>query len=598
MSIPAGYAMLTYLRVRNLAVIRDVEIEFGPGLNALTGETGAGKSILVDAVGMLLGDRADGLQVRHGEEKAIVEGQFLAGSAASELLREEGLAGEDGEFVVRRELATAVANRVFINDNLSTLGTLRRLMSCQVALHGQSRHLVLATPQAQGRFLDSSALPGVLREDLARAWHDLAAAAADREAHQERVALGARQVDLLRFQIGEIEAVAPRAGEDDELRRQERQLSTCQERASLVDSLVRELMEDDDAVVARLSGISRRLAVLVDLDPDLQALNDRLAGAILEIDEVAREVRQAAPGEPAEPGRLEEVQARLLALQELCRKYGGTLAEVLATAESLRADLSSLEDSEETATALRAVEVEAARQFNSRAVDARRKRRAAARQLEREVTKELKALDLSGARLEIDIAGTPPVGEPAPEIVRAAGGPSGYDRVQFRFTAHAGEPARDLARVASGGELSRLMLALTLVSGERAHESGPRTFIFDEVDAGVGGDTARAVGDRLRQAASHHQVVCVTHLPQVAALAACHLQVSKRIHQGHPRTGVKILTEGERVAELARMLGGGSSGDTARRHARALLAAARGSGTTSGRSRATRQGAKGPVPWV
>jgi DNA repair protein RecN (Recombination protein N) len=590
--------MLTYLRVRNLAVIRDVEIEFGPGLNALTGETGAGKSILVDAVGMLLGDRADAQQIRHGQDKAIVEGQFRAGSAASALLREEGLAGEDGELVVRRELATAVPNRVFINGNLSTLSTLRRLMSFQVALHGQSRHLVLATSPAQRRFLDSAALPRALREDLARAWQDLVAAAADREAHQERVALGAREMDLLRFQIGEIEAVAPRAGEDDELHRQERLLSTCQERAGLVDSLVRELMEDDDAVAARLSRIGRRLAALVDLDPDLQALNQRLAGAILEIDEVAREVRGAAPGEPEEPGRLEEVQARLLALQDLCRKYGGTLAEVLATAGNLRADLLSLEDSEETAAALRAAEVEAARHFHIKALDARKERRATARQLERGVTKELQALDLSGARLEIDIAGTPPGGEPTPETVRAAGGPGGYDRVHFRFTAHAGEPARELARVASGGELSRLMLALTLVAEGRASDSGPRTFIFDEVDAGVGGDTAWAVGDRLRQVASHHQVVCVTHLPQIAALAAWHLQVSKRIHQGHPGTGVKILAEGERVAELARMLGGGNSPDTARRHARALLAAAQGQGTTSALSPAIRQRAKGPAPWV
>lgn len=598
MSTPAGYAMLTYLRVRNLAVIRDVEIEFGPGFNALTGETGAGKSILVDAVGMLLGDRAQDLQIRHGQEKATVEGQFLPGPAASEFLREEGLEGEDGELVVRRELASLVANRVFINGKLSTLDTLRRLMSCQVALHGQSRHLVLATPLAQRRFLDDAALPRALREDLARTWDALVVAATARETHQEHMALGVRQVALLRFQIGEIEAVAPRAGEDDDLRRQERQLSTFRERVGLVDSLVRELMEDDDAVVARLSGIGRRLAELVNLDPNLLSLNERLTGAILEIDDIAREVREAAPGEPAEPGRLEEVQARLLALQELCRKYGGSLAEVLATAADLRAELSSLEDSEETTAALRTAEVEAARQFNARALGARRKRRTAAQQLEREVTRELQALDLSGARLEIEISGTPPGDDPTPEAVRAAGGSSGYDRVQFRFTAHAGEPARDLVRVASGGELSRLMLALTLVTGERDSESGPRTFIFDEVDAGVGGDTARAVGDRLRQAASRRQVVCVTHLPQVAALAACHLQVSKRMHQGRPCTGVRILAEGERVIELARMLGGGSSPDTARRHARALLAAARGPGSTPGRSRASRQGVKGPAPWV
>jgi DNA repair protein RecN (Recombination protein N) len=581
-------AMLSYLRVRNLAVLRDVEIEFGPGLNALTGETGAGKSILVDAVGLLMGQRADGQSIRHGEERCVVEGQFLAGDRVQSLLQEEGLAGEDGECVVRREVLLSAPNRVFINGHLGTLGQLRRLAAAQLTLHGQSRHLVLATAEAQRRFLDQVALPTTLQMELATSWQQLTEARQESAAHEQRMAEGARQLDILRFQLGEIEAVAPQPAEDDALRREERLLATCQERESLVQGLLQDLVDDDGATVPALARCLRRLESLASLDPSVQPLVERLSGASLEIEELAAEIRTAMPGEEMDPGRLESIQIRLQALQGLCRKYGGTLEQVTETADGLRKGIAEMTDGEETARRLHTRAVACATEFHEVALKVSRRRRSAARSLSRKVSAEIQTLNLAGARLQIQVESSPPAAGSDPDTVVLAGGRHGYDRVLFAFTAHPGDPLRDLAKVASGGELSRLMLALTLAMEESATGQAPRTFIFDEVDSGVGGDTAGAVGERLRRAAASNQVICVTHLPQVAALAAHHLVVTKTISKGRGGSCIAPLPHGERVGELARMLGGGVAAETARRHARGLLLAAAGEkdgGTAARRSK-------------
>lgn len=580
--------MLSYLRVRNLAVLRDVEIEFGPGLNALTGETGAGKSILVDAVGLLMGQRADAQSIRHGEERCVVEGQFLGGDQVQGLLQEEGLAGEDGECVVRREVLLSAPNRVFINGHLGTLGTLRRLAAAQLTLHGQSRHLVLATPEAQRRFLDQVALTGTRQAELDTAWQQLTEARRESVAHQERMAEGARHLDILRFQLEEIEAVAPRPGENDALRQEEKLLATCQERAGLIQGLLDDLVDEDAAAIPALARILRRLETLTALDPTLQPLVERLSGASLEIEELAVEIRTARPAEEMDRSRLESIQTRLQALQALCRKYGGTLEQVMETADGLRTSIGEMTDGEETARRLQDREVACAAAFHELALKASRLRSSAARSLGRKVTAEIQGLNLAGARLQIQVESTAPSSGQDPAEVAGAGGRSGYDRVVFAFTAHPGEPLRDLTKVASGGELSRLMLGLTLAMEESETRETARTFIFDEVDSGVGGDTAAAVGERLQRAAVGNQVICVTHLPQVAALAANHLVVTKTISKGRAGSRIAPLPHGERVDELARMLGGGMAAESARRHARGLLAAAtglQGGGRAASRSR-------------
>jgi DNA repair protein RecN (Recombination protein N) len=568
--------MLTYLRVRNLAVLRDVTVELGPGLNVLTGETGAGKSILVDAVGLLMGDRADAGLVRSGAERGEIEGQFEPGPGARAVLAAAGLDGGEGELVVRREIATAGGNRVFINGRLATLSLLRDLAAAQLALHGQNRHLTLAEAESQRRFLDGLALNAGALKELGEAWRELGAATRARAEHQERLADAARRLDTLRHQVREIEALAPRPGEDTGLRLEERRLATAADRAEISARVVGRLLDEDDAVVAILSRCAADLERLAELDPALAGLRDRLEAALVEIEDVACDVRDAAPDGDGDGGRLAPVQERLAALQALSRKYGGTLEAVLAEAERMRAECADLEDGAAADRRLAAAEEVAARRFDELSRRAGRARRRAGRDLGRRVRGELADLSLPGARLEIAVQSSAPPGGAGADHVRAAGGPGGYDRVRFRFTAHAGEELRDLARTASGGELSRLMLALTLVARDGADGEGPLTFIFDEVDAGVGGDTARAVGERLRRVAAGRQVLCVTHLPQVAALADRHLHVSKESGAGQrPDSRVRALNDDERVLELARMLGGGSAPETARRHARALLEGAR-----------------------
>jgi DNA repair protein RecN (Recombination protein N) len=451
---------------------------------------------------------------------------------------------------------------------------LRRLADAQLTLHGQSRHLILATPKAQRRFLDDVALPVDLRKDLAAAWDSLGAACEATRVHAQRMQEGALQLDLLSFQLGEIETIAPQSGEDEALRKEERRLATHQERAGLVEDLLQDLVEGDTATVTALAGIQRRLEALASLDPELQPLVTRLTGATLEIEELAVDIRHATPVQEIEPGRLEAIQVRLQALQGLCRKYGGTLEEVAARAATLRQAIAEMTDGEETARRLQEREMECAAVFHELALQASGMRRSTARSLSRDVTTEIQALNLSGARLQIKVDASPPEAGSAVEPIVNAGGRHGYDRVIFTFTANRGEPLRELTKVASGGELSRLMLALTLAVEESGQAQEPRTFIFDEVDSGVGGDTAAAVGERLRRAAAAHQIICVTHLPQIAALAAHHLQVTKTISKGRAGTHIQPLPEPDRVTELARMLGGGLAPETAERHARGLLAAA------------------------
>jgi DNA repair protein RecN (Recombination protein N) len=296
--------------------------------------------------------------------------------------------------------------------------------------------------------------------------------------------------------------------------------------------------------------------------------------------------------------RLESIQVRLQALQALCRKYGGTLEQVLETADGLRKSIAEMTDGEETARRLHAREVACATEFHELALKASRRRLSTAKSLARKVSAEIQGLNLAGARLQIQVESRPPASGQDPDAVVAAGGRSGYDRVIFAFAAHPGEPLRDLARVASGGELSRLMLGLTLAMDGAERSDTARTFIFDEVDSGVGGDTAAAVGERLQRAAGGNQVICVTHLPQVAALAANHLVVTKTISKGRAGSRISPLPRGERVDELARMLGSGMAAETARRHARGLLAAAAGPVGGNGATRSRKSPSKRSSQWA
>jgi DNA repair protein RecN (Recombination protein N) len=581
--------MLTYLRVRNLAVFRDVEAEFGPGLNVLTGETGAGKSILVDAVGLLLGGRADVDRVRAGGESASVEGQFgMPGPEVIETLRGAGIrVPDDDALVVRRELSADGPNRVFINGQIAPLATLRRMMSHQVALHGQSRHLTLAGRDAQRRFLDGACLEPRLRADLTESWRRLAQMSEARGEHERRLGHAAEKLDWLRFQLAEIDAVAPHPEEDEALRREERLLATAEERATRAARLVAVLMDEDESVASKLARALDDLAALAALDPRLEENLSHLREIGYIVEDVVAGIRSVTPGEEADPGRLAAIQERLVTLQSLIRKHGGSLERVLAFADRARTEIGDLEDGDGMARRLEAEEREAARRYHELACRAGRARRVGARTLATRVERELDGLGLTGGRFAVGVSGEVPASAERPETVARLGGPGGYERIEFLFSASPADRLLPLAKVASGGELSRLMLALHLVSESESTNGSPRTFIFDEVDAGIGGRMARVIGNRLLRAAGKHQVVCVTHLPQIAALARRHLRIAKKVARGRAVTSVAPLEGEARVTELTRMLGEDTAPETARRHAAALLEEAKTTRGSDGRPRKT-----------
>ena len=564
--------MLAFLRVRDLAVLRDVEVSLGPGLNVLTGETGAGKSLLVDAVALLMGERVDAALVRQGESFATVEGQF-SGLDADEAaaLGDAGLrtAEEDG-LLVRREIRTDGPHRLFLNGSLAPVAVLRGLMKRRLALHGQNRHLVLAAGEAQREALDAVALSGPERAALAAAWREVRARREAGRTLEARLAGGDRDRDLMARQLQAIDTIAPRPGEEEALRAEERRLAGTEERARGLQEILAVLTDDEDAIVPQLSRQAGALGKLARIDTRAEPLAERWREAGLALADLAADLRALAPDDQDDPERLAGVQSRLAALQSLRRQHGGTWEGVLTFADETRRRLAELEDADEARRRQAAAESRARAAFATLATAASERRRATAARLAGAVTAQLGELGLPGARFGIAVQA--PAADPAAaEDLVPESGPHGWDRVAFGFAPHAGEEERPLARVASGGELSRLMLALHLAADGQGDAA---TLIFDEVDAGIGGATARCVGDRLRRAARSRQVICVTHLPEIAALADRHLAIRKAVHAGRARTHVDRVEGEARIDELARMIGSSVSPATARRHAEALLSGA------------------------
>ncbi|MFQ5719366.1 MAG: DNA repair protein RecN [Acidobacteriota bacterium] len=567
--------MLAFLRVCNLAVLRDVEISFGSGFNVLSGATGAGKSILVDAVGLLLGDRADGGRLRAGADTASVEGQFLAGRALVDEIESAGIppCGEEG-LIVRRELRRGAGNRVFVNGALTPLSVLRRLMGHQVAIHGQNSHLSLARPESAAAFFDSFLDAGAGLDDLAISWRALTRAMNSCSEHAARRASRDDRLEHLRRRLAEIDAVRPEPGEDEGLLAEERLLASATERRERADRLLAALLDGEDSVTAVLYRGLSDLTELAALDPRLSEEAGRLREAALCIEDVATTVRDSLPGDEVDAGRLSAVQVRLAELQGLARRHGGDLAAVCRVAEATREEIETLEDLGGTTRRLRAELAAAAGEFDRIARRVSAARRVAAEQMSTRTTALLGALGLQGARFEVTLDGTPPgEGASAAQILEC-GSSGGYERARFCFAAHPGDAPLPIARVASGGELSRLMLALHLVREGSGPAGGAPTLIFDEVDAGIGGEQATVLVRYLARVAADRQVICVTHLPQVAAGAGRHLQIRKVEREGRAQTDVVDLDRAGRVEEIARMLGGSGKPDTARSHAQALLSAA------------------------
>ncbi|HVM08783.1 MAG TPA: DNA repair protein RecN [Acidimicrobiales bacterium] len=524
--------MLTELRVRDLGVIADLRLVLGAGMTALTGETGAGKTLVVEAIELLMGGRADRVLVRPGADEAWVEGRFVDG---------------DDEVVLARAIPSGTARaRAYIDGKMAPVAALAERGGALVDLHGQHAHQSLLAPSVQRAALD--AFGGVDLKELADARHRL------REIDQSLAALGgdararAREVDLLRFQLEEIEAAAVvDVDEVDRLAAEDERLSSARESREAA-AAAHDLLLGEAGVVDRLGDAVAAVGGLA----ALKEITDRLRGLQAEVADAAHELRDASETIEDDPERLALVQARRAQLRELCRKYGDTLTEVAAFEKETRARLDELESHETRVAQLEADRVGAVRAEAKAAAAVAEQRRKAAPDLAREIEQRLRQLALPAARIEIEVRGNGPA-----------------DDVTFLFAANPGEPPLPLTKIASGGELARTMLAARLVL-----TAGPPTLVFDEVDAGIGGAAAVAVGKSLGALAATHQVLVVTHLPQVAAYADAHVSVTKAEKGGRTVASASLLDDAARVVELSRMLSGQPASSTARDHAEELLATA------------------------
>jgi DNA repair protein RecN (Recombination protein N) len=552
--------MLLEIRARNFAVIDTVAVAFQPGLNVLTGETGAGKSMLLDAILLVRGARAQTDVIRTDTETAMVEAVFEVPprGAAAVVLDEAGLGLEQGQVVVRRELTRSGRHRAFVNDSPVTVGLLERLGDHLVEIHGQHEHQRLLEPARQldllDRFADAEELRGRVGDLFAK--HRAAGAELERTRAVERDR--AQREDLLRLQLSELEAARLRVGEEDELRLERRRLQHAERLSAGLAEASALLNDEDSSAMSRLHRAARLLRDLARLDPSFGGPADSVDGAGALVEDALAAIRVLRDGISMAPGRLEAVDERLDVLTRLKRKYGDTEAVMLAFREGAARELERLGRHEailaEHERALGELEAE----LSGAAHELSKRRQDAADRLAARAARELRQLGMERARFEIAVTRVP-----FGEI-----GPRGLDRIELRLSTNPGEDVRPLARIASGGELSRTMLALKAIL---ARADRVPTMIFDEVDAGIGGRVAAVVAQKLAAAAEGRQVLCVTHLAPIAARAAHHVRVAKSVRGGRTRVSAEIVTGDARVEEIARMVAGDRVTDTARGHARELL---------------------------
>lgn len=566
--------MIERLRIRDLAIVEAADIELGPGLNALTGETGAGKSIVLGALALLAGARADAQSVREGAEEAHVEAVFrTAGLPELEAaLRERGLEPEDGELIVSRTIARAAAgprggrSRATIAGRLVPVSALAELFGDQLEISSQHESQRLRRPESHGWLLDAFGGSLDYRRAVEKGHAALRAVRAERESLEAAAAERASRRDFLAFQLGEIDAAGVSPGELSALGAEHARLAHAEERRSAAATAVAALsgdaaVADVPAAVDLVATAAAGLDEAAGYDDRLGALAERLRAAYTELSDAARDIERYADAIDVDPARRADLEERLATLEKLRRKYGRDEAEILARRDALAAELAALEGGDERAAALVRDEeaFRAALARDAAALSAVRSD--AAERLAREVEQRLHGLEMPDARLVVSLTPTAsPDGLPC--------GPSGAEQVELLLSANRGETPRPLRRIASGGELSRVFLAL---QGVLRRTAGGMVLVFDEVDAGVGGRTADRVGQALAELAEAHQVLCITHLPQVAALAATHLRVAKGARGERTVTRVEPLVGEERVEELARMAGGARVTEATRQHARELI---------------------------
>jgi DNA repair protein RecN (Recombination protein N) len=547
--------MLRFLRIRNLAVIEAVEVEFESGFNVLTGETGAGKSILVEAVGLLLGARASADLVRTGEAQATIEAIFDEPSGR--------------ELIVRREINNQGRSRSFIDGALATASALRELSARLVELHGQHEHQALLDPLAHLPLLDEYAKAGEDAIEVAAGWAKLRTLRDELERSRMDEREKSARLDLISFQLGEIEKGAPKPGEDDELAATKQVLASAERIQRLCNESYTALYDRDDAVLAGLGGVWKRVGELATIDPKFAPYVESREGIKSQLEDLAFFLRGYADGIDASPGRLQQVEDRLALLERLKRKYGPTLQDVIERGATLKRERDLLTGAGERADDLLNMLEIATGEFLSNARKLSRRRRAAAVEFARDMERLLDELAMARTRFEVRFNDG--------ELPESAWNERGIDNAEFFVSPNPGEELRPLARIVSGGELSRVMLALKTLANTKpgstleAIPAAPKTLIFDEVDAGIGGRVADVVGARLQELGKRFQVLCITHLPQIAARGGTQFLIEKSLRGRRTVTRVERLDDTGRIEEIARMIGGASITDQVRASARELL---------------------------
>ena len=537
--------MLRFLSIRHLAVIDRLDVEFGPGLNVLTGETGAGKSMLVEAIDLLVGGRSSADLVRTGEETATVQAIFET--------------ADRPEVIVRREISSSGRSRAFIDDTLATAAALREFGESVVSLHGQHEHRSLVDPAEHIDLVDAYASDAERLEEVGAHFDTWRAAADALQRSQMSEREKKARIEIATFQLQEIDAIAPRAGEDDELDGERSVLANADKLSRLSSEAYAALYGDDTAALTQLSGVWKRVSELAALDPRAQAFADAKEDVKARLDDLAIFLRDYHERLDASPDRLQVVEDRLAALERLKRKYGPSLADVIDRQNSLRTELADLGAGEERAAKLEAAERDGRKAFQSAAAAMSTVRAKASASLARALQTDLADLAMPSCRVDVRLQTI----ESPDRWTRR-----GTDEVEFFFSPNPGEDLRPLARIASGGELSRFMLALRL---QTMRDDRSQAMIFDEVDAGIGGAAADAVAVRLQRLGRRQQVLCVTHLAQIAARADAHFQIAKQVRSGRTHTEVLRLDGSDREREVGRMIAGAAVSKTVLESARELL---------------------------
>ncbi|MGO9256552.1 MAG: DNA repair protein RecN [Bryobacteraceae bacterium] len=552
--------MLLELVVENYAVVERLRVHFHEGLNLLTGETGSGKSIVVDALGLLLGARASAEAVRTGEARARVAGIFdvRENPVLRQALEPAGLEIEEGELLIEREILAGGKSRAFVNSRPVSAALLKELAPFLADIHGQHDQQLLFSAEAQREMLDTFGGHRELLEKAAGAYRAWRAAAAELEELERSEQEKLRLADLWSFQRKEIETASLKAGEEIALENERRVLQNVQRIEEAATAAYAAIYDGPQSALTQARLAAKRVEELCRIDSSLAGLREHLQTADLSLQELAYGLRDYLSRLEANPGRLDEVETRLAAIDKLKRKYGASSAEILAFLEEVRGQIAAVEHAGERMESLRAEQKRLAAEFEKLAGELTGRRQAAARKLEKSVEAELAQLGMERTVFRV-------------EIQPAAWSAAGTDRIDFLVSPNLGETPRPLEKVASGGEISRLALALKTCLAAPRGLAAPRTLVFDEVDSGVGGSAAEGIGRRLKKLAAASQVLCVTHLPQIASFADHHYLVEKQELNGRTAAAIEELDAGARTREIGRMLSGHTLTQEALKHAEQLI---------------------------